>query len=112
MEGKVEDLHILDQRPALDHELTWKVSVLMMVMRVLLGGHDGYIIALIEDTCTTPWSANKSHYIWYLQKYPILAVFGPSCRPGQIFMVQNGWHRCPAYSTTCFMLDLHLIGVF
>ena len=55
MEGKVEDLHILDQRPALDHELTWKVSVLMMVMRVLLGGHDGYIIALIEDTCTTPW---------------------------------------------------------
>ena len=74
MEGKVDDLHILDQRPALDHELTWKVSVLMMVMRVLLGGHDGYIIALIEDTCTTPWSANKSHYIWYLQKYPILAV--------------------------------------
>ena len=35
----------------------------------------------------------------YLQKYPILAVFGPSCRPGWIFMVQNGWYRYPTYST-------------
>ena len=33
---------------------------------------------------------------------------GPSCRPCQIFMVQNGWYRCPAYSTTCFMFDSHL----
>ena len=44
----------------------------------------------------------------YLQKYPILAVFGPSCRPSQFFMVQNCWYRCPTYSTTCFMLDPHL----
>ena len=34
---------------------------------------------------------------WYLQKYPILAVFGPSCRPGWIFLVQNAWKRCPPY---------------
>ena len=39
----------------------------------------------------------KRRYIWYLQKYPILAVFGPSYQPGRIFMVQNGWYRCPAY---------------
>ena len=39
----------------------------------------------------------KSRYIWYLQKYPILAVFGPSCQPGRLFIVQNGWKRCPAY---------------
>ena len=24
----------------------------------------------------------KMGVFWYLQKYPILAVFGPSCRPG------------------------------
>ena len=39
----------------------------------------------------------KMGVFWYLQKYPILAVFGPSCRPGWIFLVQNGWKRCPPY---------------
>ena len=38
----------------------------------------------------------------------ILTFPGPSCRPIRIFMVQNGWHRCPSYSTTYFMLDPHL----
>ena len=45
MEGKVDALHILDQRPALDHKLTWKVSVAMMVTGVLLEdicGSDGH----------------------------------------------------------------------
>ena len=76
MEGKVDDLHILDQHPALDHKLTWKLSVAMMVTGVLLedicgydghrgfvgyGGHkDGYIIAVIDVTCMTPWSAYQN----------------------------------------------------
>ena len=38
----------------------------------------------------------KNVYL-YLQKYPILAVFGPSCQPGRFFLVQNGWKRCPPY---------------
>ena len=42
----------------------------------------------------------------------ILTFPGPCCRLGRIFMVQNGWYRCPAYSTTCFMLDPHLLVVF
>ena len=50
-----------------------------------------------------PKTAKNGLYL-YLQKYPILAVFGPSCQPGRFFLVQNGWKRCPAYSTTCFML--------
>ena len=36
----------------------------------------------------------------------------PPCQPGQIFLVQNGLYRCPTYSTTCFMLNSHLWGVF
>ena len=39
----------------------------------------------------------QSRYVWYLQKYPILAVFGPSCQPGRFFLVQKGWKRCPPY---------------
>ena len=30
------------------------------------------------------------------QMCDILTVPGSSCRPGGIFMVQNGWYRCPA----------------
>ena len=37
-----------------------------------------------------------------------LGCFWPLLRPGRIFMVKNGWYRCPAYSSTCFMLDPHL----
>ena len=33
----------------------------------------------------------------------ILTFPGPSCRPGQIFLVQNGLYMCPTYSTTCFI---------
>ena len=36
----------------------------------------------------------------------------PPCQPGQNFLVQNGLYRCPTYSTTCFMLNSHLLGVF
>ena len=43
-----------------------------------------------------PKTAKFGLYL-YLQKYPILAVFGTSCQPGRIFLVQNGWKRCPAY---------------
>ena len=39
----------------------------------------------------------KMGYFWRYQNTPILAVFGPSCRPGWIFLVQNGWKRCPPY---------------
>ena len=42
----------------------------------------------------------------------ILTFPGPSCRPGQIFLVQNGLYMCPTYSTTCFMSNSHLWGVF
>ena len=74
--------------------------------------------------CTTPVPAILNHKnspglaggtknspTW-LYLYPILAVFDPSCQPGRIFMVQNGWCSCPAYSTTCFMLDPYLKGLF
>ena len=40
----------------------------------------------------------------------ILTLPGLSCRNGRIFMVQNGWYRCPAYSTTCFVFNRHLWG--
>ena len=36
----------------------------------------------------------------------------PHCRPGQIFVVQNGVYMCPAYSTTCFKFNQHLRVVF
>ena len=42
----------------------------------------------------------------------ILTFFDPPCQPGQIFWVQNSLYRCPTYSTTCFMLNSHLLGVF
>ena len=42
----------------------------------------------------------------------ILTFFDPPCQPGQIFLVQNSLYRCPTYSTTCFMLNSHLLGVF
>ena len=57
----------------------------------------------------------KSSQKWQflkVQMQPLLTVFGPSCRPDRIFMVQNGWYRCPTYSTTCFMFDPHLWGLF
>ena len=43
-----------------------------------------------------PKTAKIGLYL-YLQKYPILAVFGPSCQPGRFFLVQNGWKMCPPY---------------
>ena len=42
----------------------------------------------------------------------ILTFPGPSCQLGQIFLVQNGLYRFPTYSTTCFMSNSHLWGVF
>ena len=42
----------------------------------------------------------------------ILTFFDPPCQPGQFFLVQNSLYRCPTYSTTCFMLNSHLLGVF
>ena len=54
----------------------------------------------------------KLHYIlWPIDMTRICHILTfpvPSCRPTQIFMVRNGWYRCPAYRTTCFMLDPHL----
>ena len=53
------------------------------------------------------------------QKPKMRPIFGniwtfpdPPCQPGQIFLVQNGLYRCPTYSTTCFMSNSHLWGVF
>ena len=46
---------------------------------------------------------------------PYLAIFGPSLTPlptRSIFLVQNSLYRCPTYSTTCFMLNSYLWGVF
>ena len=54
-------------------------------------------------------------YTWTInmtQMCHILTFPGPSCQPGRIFMVQNGWYRCPAYSSTCLMFNPHLWGVF
>ena len=56
-------------------------------------------------------------HIWVIsmgnvQKCIILTFPDPPCQPGQIFLVQNGLYRCPTYSTTCFMSNSHLWGVF
>merc|ERR1712055_273764 len=60
-----------------------------------------------EETCSTICGT------------PVQAIFGniltfpdPPCQPGQIFLVQNGLYRCPTCSTTCFMSNSHLWGVF
>ena len=58
----------------------------------------------IMHLCTFP--------IEMTQMCHILTFPGPSCRPGQIFLVQNGLYRCPTYSTTCFMLNSHPGGYF
>ena len=42
----------------------------------------------------------------------ILTFPDPYCRPGQIFVVQNGLYMCPAYCTTCFKFNQLLRGVF
>ena len=42
----------------------------------------------------------------------ILTFPDPHCRPGQIFVVQNGVYMCPTYSTTCFKFNQHLRGGF
>ena len=47
-----------------------------------------------------------------VHKCIILTFPDPPCQPGQIFLVQNGLYMCPTYSTTCFMLNSHLLGVF
>ena len=58
----------------------------------------------------------KLHYIlWPINMTQICHILTfpvPSCRPGPIFMVQNGWCRCPAYNTTSFRFNPHLWGVF
>ena len=54
-------------------------------------------------------------YTWPInitQVCHILIFPGPACRLCWIFMVQNGWYRSPAYSTTWFMFDTHLWEVF
>ena len=56
----------------------------------------------IMHLCTFPIEMTKMCHI--------LTFPGPSCRPGQIFLVQNGLYRCPTYSTTCFMSNSHLWG--
>ena len=58
----------------------------------------------IMDWCTWP--------IEMTQICHILSFPSPSCRSGRIFLVQNGLYRCPTYSTTCFMSNSHLWGVF
>ena len=42
----------------------------------------------------------------------ILTFPDPPCQPGQFFLVQNGLYRCLTCSTTCFMLNSYLWGVF
>ena len=42
----------------------------------------------------------------------ILTFPNPPCQPGQFFLVQNGLYRCLTCSTTCFMLNSYLWGVF
>ena len=41
----------------------------------------------------------------------ILTFSDPPSQPSQIILVQNDLKRCPTYSTTCFMFNLHLWGV-
>ena len=38
----------------------------------------------------------------------ILTFFDSPCKLDQIFLVQNGLHRCPTYSALCFMFNSHL----
>ena len=59
----------------------------------------------------------KIWHIWVtsmgnVHKCIILTFPDPPCQPGQIFLVQNGLYMCPTYSTTCFMSNSHLWGVF
>ena len=59
----------------------------------------------------------KIWHIWVISmgnvhKCIILTFPDPPCQPGQIFLVQNGLYMCPTYSTTCFMSNSHLWGVF
>ena len=42
----------------------------------------------------------------------IFAVLGDLFHEAKTFWVQNGLYRCPTYSTTCFMSNSHLWGVF
>ena len=65
-------------------------------------------------TVSSLWTTklNWRLVLWWLFLKVQIYTFGPSCRPGWIFMVRNGWYRCPAYSTKCFRFNSHLWGVF
>ena len=59
----------------------------------------------------------KIWHIWVISmgnvhKCIILTFPDPPCQPGQFFLVQNGLYRCLTCSTTCFMLNSYLWGVF
>ena len=62
------------------------------------------------------WGQQEMHLCTFpiemTQMCHILTFPGPPCRPGQIFLVQNGLYMCPTYSTTCFMSNSHLWGYF
>ena len=72
--------------------------------KIWLGWQGGSGKVKIMHLCTFP--------IEMTQMCHILTFPGPSCRPGQIFLVKNGLYMCPTYSTTCFMSNSHLWGVF
>ena len=61
-----------------------------------------------HETCSTICG---THVQAILDQKNLTGLAG-GVREGQIFLVQNGLYICPTYSTTCFMSNSHLWGVF
>ena len=61
------------------------------------------------------WVRSQQFCFGFILRGAFWALFWPSRPPSQsdqIFMVQNGIYRCPAYSTTCLMFNSHLWRYF
>ena len=80
------------------------------------GAVGGIILGVFQGSLTHLGASRRLRGQKYIKARPILGhiltFFDPPCQPGQIFLVQNSLYRCPTYSTTCFMLNSHLLGVF
>ena len=85
--------------PAIHCILTSVVIILAMMMAIITNIILTTIINVINILTTLCRRG---------QQQPKVPIPNFGCQRGQIFKVQNGSYRCPAYSTTCFILDPHL----
>merc|ERR1712004_527930 len=80
------------------------------------GAVGGIILGVFQGSLTHLGASRRLRSQKYIKARPILGhiltFFDPPCQPGQIFLVKNSLYRCPLYSTTCFMVNSHLLGVF